>query len=133
MKGISWCAQNGMQVLNMSLGAPQEMPLLQYALQEAVGAGVTVVAAAGNDGKAGNWPAAYPEAIAVSALCPTGVTNAKLCPSTAEGIATFSSRGPQVAFIAPGVLIPSTVPTSNDPSGVHAYSGTSMATPHVTG
>jgi len=133
MGGVMWCAQNGIQVANMSLGAPQEMPLLQYALQMAVGAGVTIVAAAGNDGKAVNWPAAYPESIAVSALCPAGITNTKLCPSAAEGISTFSSRGPQVAFIAPGVLIPSTVPTSNDASGVKAYSGTSMAAPHVAG
>lgn len=133
MDGIMWCAQNGIQVANMSLGAPQEMALLQYALQMAVAQGVTVIAAAGNDGKAVNWPAAYPETIAVSALCPTGITNAKLCPSVNEGISTFSSRGPQIAFIAPGVLIPSTVPTSNDASGIKAYSGTSMATPHVAG
>lgn len=133
MRGIMWAGENGMQVANMSLGAPQDMQLIQYALQQAVAAGTTFACAAGNDGKAVNWPAAYPECIAVSALCPTGVTNAKLCTSTAEGIATFSSRGPQVAFIAPGVLIPSTVPSSNDASNVHAYSGTSMATPHVAG
>lgn len=121
MDGINWCSQNGMQVMNMSLGAAQEMPLLQYALQMAVSAGVTLVAAAGNDSGAVNYPAAYPEAIAVSALDET------------DGIAKFSSRGPQVAFIAPGVKIPSSVPLSHDPSGVKAYSGTSMATPHVAG
>ncbi|MBI4061950.1 MAG: S8 family peptidase [Elusimicrobia bacterium] len=133
MDGIMWTAQNGIQVANMSLGAPQEMPLLQYALKMAVGAGVTFVAAAGNDGKAVNWPGAYPETIAVSALCPAGVTNTKLCPNANEGISTFSSRGPEVAFIAPGVLVPSTVPLSHDASGVKAYSGTSMACPHVAG
>lgn len=133
MQGIMWCAQNGIQVANMSLGAPQEIPFLQYAIQMAANAGVTIVAAAGNDGKAVNWPAAYPETIAVSALCPTGVTNAKLCPSQSEGISTFSSRGPEIDFIAPGVLIPSSVPLSHDASGVKAYSGTSMACPHVAG
>jgi len=133
MKGIMWTAQNGMQVASMSLGAPQAMPLIQYALQMAVNGGVTIVAAAGNDGKAVNWPGAYPEAIAVSALCPPGVTNAKLCPNTNEGISTFSSRGPEIAFIAPGVLVPSTVPLWADASGVKAYSGTSMACPHVSG
>jgi subtilisin len=133
MRGISWTGENGIQVANMSLGAPQEMQLIQMALQQAVAQGVTFIAAAGNDAKAVNWPAAYPECIAISALCPDGVTNAKLCPTDKEGIATFSSRGPQVAFIAPGVLIPSTVPSSNDASNIHAYSGTSMATPHVTG
>ena len=133
MDGIMWTAKNGIQVANMSLGAPQAMPLLQYALQMAVNGGVTFVAAAGNDGKAVNWPGAYPETIAVSALCPTGVTNTKLCPNTNEGISTFSSRGPEVAFIAPGVLVPSTVPLWADASGVKAYSGTSMACPHVSG
>lgn len=133
MDGIMWCAENGIAVANMSLGAPQEMPLLQYALQMAVGAGVTIVAAAGNDGGAVNWPAAYPEAIAVSALCPPGIAEARLCPNIQEGIATFSSRGPQVAFIAPGVQILSTVPLWHDASGVKAYSGTSMAVPHVVG
>ncbi len=121
MDGIMWCAQNGIQVANMSLGAAQEMPLLQYALQMAVSGGVTVVAAAGNDGKAVNWPAAYPEAIAVAAL------------TAGDAIAEFSSRGPEVAFIAPGVKVPSTVPLSHDASGIKAYSGTSMATPHVAG
>ncbi len=133
MNGIMWTSQNGIQVANMSLGAPQAMPLIQYALQAAVSAGVTFVAAAGNDGKAVNWPGAYPETIAVSALCPTGVANTKLCPNTNEGISTFSSRGPEVGFIAPGVLIPSTVPLFHDAGGVKAYSGTSMACPHVAG
>lgn len=133
MQGIVWCAQNGIQVANMSLGAPQEIPFLQYAIQMAANAGVTIVAAAGNDGKAVNWPAAYPETIAVSALCPPGVTNQKACPTTSEGIATFSSRGPEIDLIAPGVFIPSTVPLSHDASGVKAYSGTSMAAPHVAG
>ena len=121
MDGIMWTAKNGIQVANMSLGAPQAMPLLQYALQMAVNGGVTFVAAAGNDGKAVNWPGAYPETIAVSALCPTGVTNAKLCPNTNEGISTFACRGPEVAVIAPGVLIPSTVALWHDAGGVKAY------------
>lgn len=133
MDGIVWTAQNGIQVANMSLGAPQEIPFLEYALQMANNAGVTIVAAAGNDGKAVNYPAAYKETIAVSALCPPGIEETKLCPSAQEGIATFSSRGPEVAFIAPGVKVPSSVPLSHDPSGVKAYSGTSMATPHVAG
>jgi len=121
MGGLAWCAQNGMQVINMSLGAPQEIPFLEYALQFAYNAGATIVAAAGNDGKAVNYPAAYKEAIAVSAL------------DQEDKIASFSSRGPQVAFIAPGVKVPSSVPLGHDPSGVKAYSGTSMATPHVAG
>ena len=126
MDGMMWCAQNGMQVANMSLGAPEGNFMFEYAVQQMVGAGVTLVAAAGNgDGHGGpspvNFPAAYKEAIAISAL------------DQADHITPWSSRGPQVAFIAPGLKVPSTVPLSNDPTGIHAYSGTSMATPHVTG
>jgi len=126
IQGIMWCAQNQADVLNMSLGAAQSIPFLEQVIDQALQQGVTVVAAAGNgDGKGGpspvNFPGAYKGVIAVSAL------------DDQDGITKWSSRGPEVAFIAPGLKIPSTVPTSNDPTNVHAYSGTSMASPHVAG
>ena len=119
--GINWCIENKMQIINMSLGSTQSLYTLYDAVQKAIAAGVTVVAAAGNDSGAVNYPAAYPGVIAVSAL------------DKDDAIAKFSSRGPQVAFIAPGVKVLSTVPTFHDPSGYKAYSGTSMACPHVAG
>ncbi|MBI4669423.1 MAG: S8 family peptidase [Elusimicrobia bacterium] len=115
--GIMWCIENGMDVINMSLGADQGNFMFEYAIQAAYNAGIVVVAAAGNSGGAVGFPAAYKEAIAVSAL------------DEKDNIASFSSRGPEVDFIAPGVKIPSTVTGG----GIAAYSGTSMATPHVTG
>jgi len=128
LKGMMWCAQNGMQVANMSLGVQMGNPLFEYAVNMMVDNGVTLVAAAGNTSGSVTFPAAYEKAIAVSALCPEqGVDNPKLCSDRA--IANFSSRGPEVDFIAPGVKIPSTVIGG----GVAAYSGTSMACPHVTG
>ncbi|MBI2069287.1 MAG: S8 family peptidase [Elusimicrobia bacterium] len=127
--GMMWCMENGMSVANMSLGAPQGNFFFEYAVNTMVQRGVTLVAAAGNDGGAVNFPAAYDAAVAVSALCPQGITETRLCLTTEEGIAAFSSRGPQVDFIAPGVKIPSTVRQN----GIAAYSGTSMATPHVAG
>ncbi|PIP83987.1 MAG: hypothetical protein COR54_06500 [Elusimicrobia bacterium CG22_combo_CG10-13_8_21_14_all_63_91] len=126
--GIMWCVQNGMQVVNMSLGAPQGNFLFEMAVNQLQSADIPLIAAAGNDGGAVNFPAAYPAAIAISAMCPPeGDSNAKLCNGSA--LAAFSSRGPEVEFIAPGVKIPSTVLGGE----IKAYSGTSMATPHATG
>ncbi|TBR25707.1 hypothetical protein EPO15_01680 [bacterium] len=126
--GIMWCVQNGMEVVNMSLGAPQGNQLFEMAVNQLASADIPLIAAAGNDGKAVNFPAAYESAIAVSALCPEGGDeNPKLCNGSA--IAAFSSRGPEVDFIAPGVKNLSTVLGGQ----YKAYSGTSMATPHVTG
>ncbi|OGR86659.1 MAG: hypothetical protein A3J74_10220 [Elusimicrobia bacterium RIFCSPHIGHO2_02_FULL_57_9] len=130
IEGIIWAAQQpDVKVINMSLGANQELPFVQQALQMAQSAGIAIVCAAGNgDGKGNSapvgWPAAYEECIAVSAL-------SEAQPNLPETITKWSSRGPEVDFIAPGEKIPSTVPKEHDAGLVKAYSGTSMACPHV--
>ena len=115
--GIVWAAKNGMQVANMSLGAPIDSEAMHAAVQFAKGSGLIIVAAAGNSGKEVGFPGAYPETIAVSAS------------DEHDHIAEFSSRGPQVQFIAPGVDIVS----DKMGGGFVSYSGTSMASPHVAG
>jgi len=115
--GLIWCANNHIQVANMSLGSDKPSATLQRALRYAAAMGVVVVAAAGNSGGAVGYPAAYPETIAVSAS------------DSSDKIASFSSRGPEVGFIAPGVSI---VSSAMD-GGYANMSGTSMAAPHVTG
>lgn len=126
--GIMWCIENKMDVVNMSLGSPQGNVLFEYAVKRMEYADIPLIAAAGNDGGPVGFPAAYPGAIAVSALCPRGGDeNPKLCGDSP--IAAFSSRGPEIEFIAPGVKIPSTVLGNQ----IQAYSGTSMASPHVAG
>jgi len=117
IKGLIWCGNNKIDVANMSLGAPMGTIFMRAALKYATVRGVAVFAAAGNDGGSVNYPGAYPEAITVSALGPD------------EKIADFSSRGNQVAFIAPGVGVKSSVPKG----GYDSFSGTSMATPHMAG
>jgi subtilisin family serine protease len=117
IKGIIWAANNGMQVANMSLGSPRPSETMQRALRYAKARGVVVVAAAGNSGAAVGYPGAYPETIGVAAS------------DWNDKIAAFSSRGPEVKFIAPGVAVLSSMLGGDYAS----LSGTSMACPHVAG
>jgi len=115
--GIEWAAQNKMDVINMSLGGGGAMEAMANVMKAADKAGVTIVCAAGNDSGAVNYPAKYPESIAVSAA------------NSSDAIASFSSRGAEIAFIAPGVNIYSTYKGGR----YSTMSGTSMACPHVAG
>ena len=115
IEGIDWAITNNMQVINMSLGTTTNIISFQEAIQRANAAGIIQVVAAGNSGGAVNYPAAYPEVIAVSA---TDNTNT---------IASWSSRGPEVDLAAPGVSIYSTYKGQT----YKTLSGTSMAAPHV--
>lgn len=108
---------------------------LHQAVCRVVQAGVTLVVAAGNDGRdaSNTIPAAYPEPITVGAIVDTDGQPGGLGPSTSYGAddtrASFSNYGAAVDLYAPGVSILSTVPGG----GYQRWSGTSMATPHVTG
>ncbi|GAA2482527.1 S8 family peptidase [Winogradskya humida] len=118
-KGIVYAADHGADIINMSLGADEEITAMTTAITYARGKGVTVVAAAGNDGENGspvNYPGADPGVIAVAAT------------DSSDQVASFSNRGSYVDIAAPGVQILSTYPTG---SGYATDSGTSMATPHV--
>ncbi|MFI5346693.1 MAG: S8 family peptidase [Elusimicrobiota bacterium] len=115
--GMQWAVDNHMEVASMSLGADQGNQALADMVKAMKNAGVTLIAAAGNSGGAVGFPGGYPEAIAVAA----GDNN--------DQLADFSSRGPEVAVIAPGVDIYSL----SKNGGYETMSGTSMATPHVAG
>jgi subtilisin family serine protease len=129
---ITDAADAGARVINMSVGSTSSSPTTQAAVDYAVGRGSLVVAAAGNCGitsttcptaNSTNFPAAYPNVLAV------GATDANDQP------ASFSTAGSYVAVSAPGARILSTYPmnrTSTVP-GYALFSGTSMATPHVSG
>jgi subtilisin len=103
-----------------------------------VAAGVTVVAAAGNDAiDAGRFiPAAYPEVIAVSAFTETdGLPGGHGPPANClpgeydDHLATFSNFGSTIEFAAPGVCV-----TSTHLNNAYARSsGTSFSAPHVAG
>ncbi|RBI64306.1 peptidase S8 [halophilic archaeon] len=116
--GIEYVADQGWDVGSLSLGG-SDSQTVQDAVEYAYNAGVSLVAAAGNDGQCTDcvgYPAAYPETIAVASS------------NQNDEQSSFSSQGPEVDVIAPGTDIYSTVP-----SGYDTFSGTSMATPHVAG
>jgi subtilisin family serine protease len=117
IKGLEWCAANQMNVVNMSLGSSVYSPSLYEAVKKVYAAGIIQVAAAGNSGKDVIYPAAHDEVIAVGAT------------DSSDILAYFSSRGPQVDLVAPGVSIYSTYKGT----GYTTMSGTSMASPHVAG
>ena len=137
--GVNWAVSHGADVINMSLGcyttpvSACDDPVLGDAVSNAAANNVVVVAAAGNSCNAFcttstdnvGYPARYPDVIAVGAICGTTVTT--YC-SSADSIALFSSRGPDVEVAAPGDYIYSTYG-----SGYAYLSGTSMASPHVAG
>ncbi len=123
--GIMWAADHGANVINMSFGGvmtsfPQS---LQDAVNYAYNKGVVVVAAAGNDGLNENvYPANLSNVVTVAA---TDQTNTR---------ASFSNFGPSVDLSAPGVSIYSTYFSTTTNSSTYAtLSGTSMATPFVSG
>ena len=119
ISGIEWATEHGMNVINMSLGSTQMTVAQRTAIQEATARGIIVVCSAGNRGPTGvmSYPGLFPETIAVAAS------------DKFDKVASFSSRGPEVDVIAPGVRIYSTLH-----NGEYGYkSGTSMAAPHVSG
>ncbi len=134
-------------VANMSLGGSgaddgncglTNNDALHQAICRSVAAGVTYVVAAGNetDNAANHVPAAYDEVITVSALSdsdgkPGGTGGAPSCRTGERDdyFASFSNFGPDVDIAAPGVCILSTWKGG----AYNTISGTSMATPHVTG
>lgn len=117
IKGLDWCITNKIQVINMSLGSTSANAAFQSAVEKAYAAGIVIVAAAGNDGGAVNYPAAYPGVLAVGAV------------DAGDAIAYFSSRGRELDLAAPGVSIVSTYKGS----AYTTMSGTSIASPHVAG
>ncbi|KLT19873.1 S8 family peptidase [Neobacillus vireti] len=123
INGIYYAIEQQVDIISMSLGGPADVPELHEAIQKAVASGILVVCAAGNEGDGRDstnelsYPAAYNEVISVGA---TGL---------GRQISDFSNSNEEVDLVAPGENILSTFLNGN----YAKLSGTSMATPHVSG
>jgi serine protease len=134
---IRFAADEGADVINMSLGGPFSSRVMKKACEYATKKGVTIVAAAGNEsrGKVG-YPAAYPGVIAVAAT------------QDDEATTFYSNYGKDVDIAAPGGntrvdqngdgmpdgVLQNTIQIGNPTkSDYFTFMGTSMASPHVAG
>jgi subtilisin len=133
-------------VINMSLGGSELDAVEKAAVDYAVANGVIIVAAAGNEGEEGmGYPGAYAPVISAGSAGwkdnwefprwwrgdfpdPTNVTDLY--------ISDFSSRqhaGQDLDVIAPGSYVVGPYQINSGQNSYYYLSGTSMATPHVTG
>lgn len=123
ISAIDYAIKNGASVINASWGGPDYSAALQDAIKRAGDAGVVFVAAAGNDSANNDTTPTYPAAYNLPNELSVAATDAQ------GQLASFSNYGTgTVDVAAPGVDIYSTV-------GDHyeSWSGTSMATPFVSG
>ncbi len=115
---IGQCQSAGASVTSMSLGGPQSSHAERQAFANSYAQGMLHIAAAGNDANSAlSYPASYDEVVSVAAVDRNGTK------------ASFSQYNAQVEIAAPGV---GTNSTWNNGS-YKSISGTSMATPHVSG
>jgi subtilisin family serine protease len=142
INAIRAAIEDGCDIINLSIsGRGAKDDGVRDAINYAWDNGSLCLAAAGNDGrKPVSYPAAFPNCVAVSALgkddlIPAGekdrsfIADPRSQSDPTIFLASFSNLGPQIDFAGPGVWIVSTLPGGS----MGAMSGTSMATPAVTG
>lgn len=133
-------------LINMSLGGGPSSEAEEDAIRDAAERGTLCICSAGNDNGPIEYPGAYPECAAVSAIgkvgwAPAGTFSADNRPRDGSKmgqdnlfLATFSCFGATLACAAPGVGIVSTVPDRNALKGLYMeMDGTSMASPATCG
>ncbi|MHB1127163.1 MAG: S8 family serine peptidase [Bacillota bacterium] len=111
-------ADRGAQIINISFGGGKSSRTVQEAVVYALQRGVSIIAAAGNDGGPVEYPAAYDGVITVGAV------------DIDKQVASFSNRGPEMDLAAPGVGVISIKQKSAE---LMAYHGTSVSAAVVTG
>jgi len=116
--GVTWAADHGAQVIDLSVGGAHALDVLGTAVAHALSRGVIVVAAAGNDGRNESfYPAAYPGVVSVAGIDAAGARY------------PWSDFGSWVTVAAPGCAT-TTWPGNGWKSD---FCGTSTAAPFVAG
>ncbi|MES9874801.1 MAG: S8 family serine peptidase [Candidatus Sedimenticola sp. 6PFRAG7] len=129
--GVYFATDNGADIINMSLGGPSYTETLENAVNYAWNHGVVVICAAGNESSSEPaYPAAYENAVSVSAT------------TYGDSLASYSNYGDTIDIAAPGgdtgdnngdgyddMILQNTFLRRNE--GYYFYAGTSMASPHV--
>ena len=123
INGLNYAIEQKADIISISLGGPVDVPELHEAIQKAVRNNILVVCAAGNEGDSNDstdefaYPGSYNEVISVGAI------------DLERNSSRFTNSNNEVDLVAPGEKILSTFL-----NGKYAIlSGTSMATPHVSG
>ena len=122
--GINYCVEQGVDVINCSVGSQENSIVLEEAVRNAVANGIPVVCAAGNEGHGDDgsirevsYPAGYDDAICVGAI------------DKEYNITYFSNSNEFIDFVAPGKDI-----VTAYPEGKYAIvEGTSFACPLISG
>lgn len=134
LEGINWAIENQCRIISMSLGSSLQdgqaySPIFEEVAKRALAAGTVIIAAAGNDSQRPDFiapvshPANCPSILAVGAID----QHLQIAPFSCGGLV---QDGGQVDIAAPGVAVRSSWPA---PQLYNTISGTSMATPFVSG
>ncbi|KAF4672236.1 Suppressor of the cold-sensitive snRNP bioproteinsis mutant brr1-1 [Perkinsus chesapeaki] len=126
LEALNYAVEQGADLSSHSYGSPDASSTFRLAISRAAEQGHLVVAAAGNEGRDISvdkvYPCAFTEQVDMICVASSGRTSD-------DQLASHSNYAPYVDIAAPGVEIPSTYPSNE-----YVYmTGTSMATPHVTG
>ncbi|BCG60072.1 S8 family serine peptidase [Paenibacillus sp. URB8-2] len=117
VKGIEWCIENNVDIINLSFGIKRENQHLESVIEKAINEGIIIVAAAGNNyGISVDYPAAYEDVFSITAID----SSSHSLNSSAVGKIDFSAPGKDILTLSP-----------NNQYAV--YDGTSFASAYVTG
>ncbi len=122
--GIDWAVQKGAQVINLSLGAFDDVSALKTVVEYAASRGVYIVTSAGNQGASSiTYPAAYAKGAQDSHIISVGSLGAD------SKITSFSNHSPELEWAIPGDAVYSAYPGNQ----IARYAGTSFSAPQMSG